>query len=1380
MKSTRYAWQAWKLINLLVVGLLACQPVAGWAQVSYFWNAGPGTADWGTPANWDPPGPPVATDSAILYVSDNSTKIADYNNSLPAAPLLGGVYINSGPTGSMTLLLRRNGLAGELQANEVSVGDKSLGILEQQAGLLEVPGYLYVGNPVGSTGTYNLSGGTLDTANSLVGNRGTGIFNQNGGTHNVSNELNLGQEAGSTGTYTLENGEVKPNLLFVGYNGRGTFNQNGGIVTITDHLGVGRENGSIGEYNLDGGTFTTQDLYVGWKGQGVFNKGAGALNVKGCIFLATGETGATTGRGTFNLNRGSLAVANLDVGLHGIGEFYQASGTALTIGDDNTDSVLGVNSQVGISTFTQDGGDTTVYGNIRVGREPGSQGHYYLNNGTLTIHDSPGLLAAAFVGDEGTGFFTQSGGTHSIVSGHLNLGDSRGGQGTYNLEDGTLHTWETYVGDDGTGFLNQNGGNHLINHELWVGRRAGSNGTYNLNSGTLTITPPSGTISSIFLGVGGTGTFNQEGGTVNLAGGTLQMGVETGGVGTYNLNSGQLQVGTLDLAVTGPATPGRGIFNLAGGTLTAGVINLNPGGTFNQTGGEVSFIDTPGNGLQVRAGGIFNQTGGIVEGANNTIVINEGTYNLYSSTLKPGCSLIVRPGGVFNQTFGLVDGFGNNTSILIEGQYNCEEGYIRPAQEMEISPGGTFNLTRGNLNLRQLNAVFLIAGTCTISNGTVYLGPSMAVLPGGVFNQTTGSLAGNSNSTILIEGQCNLQWVPVSNYRELKIGPGGTFNHYGNDLATDYQADLSIEGTCNLGYGKYHFRDIHIYTGGSLNLSDGFDEWWFDYDALSFRGGSFTGNLTNRGFLSGNGTLTGNITNLGTVNPGDSPGTLSVVGSFTQKAGGEFVCDIASATDYDRIVVTGTPGTATLDGALVANLEVGFQPARGQLFPGIISATGGITGEFDEIELPLRWRVLYHPTSVDLMADPFRDFTDPALRLSPNQLRVGEMLNGLRDTAQGDLEDVLMALSDLPDQQVPQGLQQVAPDQNASLANLSVATSLMQGRSLIDRMNVLRQGEGTATGGSLGGRPSLMGSRLQGIMLAYNGATLGDLFTGRARAAQSQPWGLFANFVGTLGSQDTTSRQTGYTYGTVGFTSGIDYRFRPDLILGFGTGYYHTDSSFKNDRGDATVNSIPFYVYGLYHPGNFYLTGSVGYTLNLYDLKRSVAFGAIQRTAASSFTGNQLNMAWESGYDLKLSGLRFTPAANLFYTKVWLPAYTETGASALDLRVGAQTADSVQTGLGARLAYPWKSGQTRITPEFSAFYQHEFANSSRNLNARLSQSGGAFTFQTNDPARNFAVLGASLVVQCRDNLFLQASYNAEVGRQHTTAHYLNAGLRWQF
>lgn len=99
----------------------------------------------------------------------------------------------------------------------------------------------------------------------------------------------------------------------------------------------------------------------------------------------------------------------------------------------------------------------------------------------------------------------------------------------------------------------------------------------------------------------------------------------------------------------------------------------------------------------------------------------------------------------------------------------------------------------------------------------------------------------------------------------------------------------------------------------------------------------------NGGTLSGSGTIDGNVVNNAIVSPGD-PATLTIVGDYTQSANGTLVIDIASATDYSVLKVT---GIATLDGAIDFNFLNGYSPGAGTEFTFL--DPGYVLGDFTSL-----------------------------------------------------------------------------------------------------------------------------------------------------------------------------------------------------------------------------------------------------------------------------------------------------------------------------------------------------------------------------------------------------------------------------------------------
>ena len=285
------------------------------------------------------------------------------------------------------------------------------------------------------------------------------------------------------------------------------------------------------------------------------------------------------------------------------------------------------------------------------------------------------------------------------------------------------------------------------------------------------------------------------------------------------------------------------------------------------------------------------------------------------------------------------------------------------------------------------------------------------------------------------------------------------------------------------------------------------------------------------------------------------------------------------------------------------------------MFPGIVTATGGISGTFSDITSQqisptLFWQPRYSANSVDLVVQ--RDYTNPELALNANQLAVGTMLNGVARATAGDLNTVLNAVDSLPNAAAVQdAYKQISPEKAGALANLGFVAANFQVRNLATRTTNLRFVQGGSSGaGSLApGGLNCNYSRQSGVMLAYNGGFLPDLFSARREfQAPESRWGLFADGGAAFGTQSSTSNQTGYNFTLGGFTLGADYRLTDHLLVGLATGYSNTASSFYGTGGSVTVNTVPFNAYAAYFSGPLYAYGSLGYALNLYNLTPGYQF----------------------------------------------------------------------------------------------------------------------------------------------------------------------------
>ena len=516
---------------------------------------------------------------------------------------------------------------GTLTAERESIGSKGTGKFIQSGGMNNTTD-LQVGDGPGSNGTYIMNGGKLSVKETeLIGNAfglngaAIGEFTQDGGVHSVGKLLVLG--FAGEGTYNLKGGELSsPEREIIGNFGKGTFNHLGGTNNVNT-LTIGLENNDPGDakYTLGGnGNLSANKEIIGESGGSGFDVFGKFIQNGGINTVVTdlvlGED--SDSNGNYELNDGSLSASIERIGREGVG------------------------------TFTQSDGNNTFLNQLRIGQNPSSSGTYELRGGSLSR--GPFAGGAELIGIGGTGTFTQSGGSNNASS--ITLGQREAGSGFYELGGGSLVTDRVIVGGSGTGRLSQTGGTNTVLDHLRIGQSEGGNGTYQL-SGT-------GSLSAFDeeIGRNGTGIFIHERGNNEIEN-FLILGTTEQGNGTYELSGGSLsakqetigdsgtgkfiQSGESSNIVSGELTIGdRGSYSLSGGTLSAqNIINT---GVFVYTGGNLSgpgdgstnltndgFLRVIGEDLQID-GAVTNNRSVIVSGKKSKIeytqtFINNGVYD---------------------------------------------------------------------------------------------------------------------------------------------------------------------------------------------------------------------------------------------------------------------------------------------------------------------------------------------------------------------------------------------------------------------------------------------------------------------------------------------------------------------------------------------------------------------------------------------------------------------------------------------------------------------------------------------------------------------------------------------------------------------------------
>jgi len=263
--------------------------------------------------------------------------------------------------------------------------------------------------------------------------------------------------------------------------------------------------------------------------------------------------------------------------------------------------------------YVDNGGVTQSAGTLKIGEtyflgyDANTSGSYSLS-GTGTLNSG----SYGVVGHNGTGLFTQTGGSNQVM--FLAVGNNTTGTGTYQFNSGSISVSNNLlVGNSGTGTFIQTGGTCTCTGASWIGQYTGGNGTYQLQGGTLN------TQMDCYVGYSGTGLFINSGGIHQAS--SVDLGWVQGGSSTYTLTgSGHLIAGYIQFS------QGGGNFIQTGGTCVVNNLLKVSGfrGSIPTYAISAGTLSTPQLSLgqddsTFHEGGKFSITGG-------RAIINVGNY----------------------------------------------------------------------------------------------------------------------------------------------------------------------------------------------------------------------------------------------------------------------------------------------------------------------------------------------------------------------------------------------------------------------------------------------------------------------------------------------------------------------------------------------------------------------------------------------------------------------------------------------------------------------------------------------------------------------------------------------------------------------------------
>ena len=672
---------------------------------------------------------------------------------------------------------------------------------------------------------------------------------------------------------------------------------------------------------------------------------------------------------------------------------------------------------------------------------------------------------------------------------------------------------------------------------------------------------------------------------------------------------------------------------------------------------------------------------------------------------------------------------------------------------------------------------------------------------------------GNGNGLANVTGMTEfiiLGQTPVQIYGIYATGSyiytrnkGGAFSadndaQYGNGFAS-----FKIDGASDTVWAGHRFQknvrtataapnEIRIESGGTVSGGQGLLVWSLNYDvvnngtisgatadkfgingtaniALLFKGDTGTAygtpittagavnRLTNAGTISSPGTAvkaeagdTLITNNAGGVISGGTYAVRTGAGSDTLTVnGGQITGDIDLGAGTDTVNVTGagaakltfTLNKDTAASARVANAET-VSIADNTTLAVQVGGTRNVRSN-DRFLIVDAAALTVNPANLSIQNDsavPMVTFA--AEKVGTTQLSLVATRNGTyyaRNSGNASLGAVLDALAET-----------ATGDMATVLGSLDGSGSAGDARKLEPIVNngVLQAGYGTAeqfTGAVV--------SRIDQVLAHRSGMT--GISTGDEAARE----GVWAQGFGAYLHQSPKGASDGYSAGLWGGSFGYDRFVNDYLLVGFGGGYGRTRVRALESGSQTDADSYQGNLYGNLTRGAYTLDAILSYAHNLYNASRSVRFGTTDRLAKSDYSGQQYSGYLEGGYTLKGERFVLTPLVSLQYQRLHLNGYAETGADALNLTVEGQNYNLLQSGLGAKLAYPLRTASGRLIPEVHAKWLYDFVGDPQETTAQFAGGGASFVTRGFEPAQSSYVAGAKLTWLAQRNVTVSVSYD---------------------
>ncbi len=552
------------------------------------------------------------------------------------------------------------------------------------------------------------------------------------------------------------------------------------------------------------------------------------------------------------------------------------------------------------------------------------------------------------------------------------------------------------------------------------------------------------------------------------------------------------------------------------------------------------------------------------------------------------------------------------------------------------------------------------------------------------------------------------------------------------DIITDTFSGVAFGGIWDFNTAKF----ISLVPDFSFRFDDDIIGNWIGQlgtGELSLNGNAEFSSLTihEPATLKGTGTIYGPVINYGTIAPGNSIGTLTIDGNYTQLAGSVLEIEAGEGA-ADSLLVS---GTADVQGGSLVVIPEGYLTSGNYT----VLEANVLQGTFDELLSPAVFSVAYDDTEINNLTLDIARNSYASVAATADQISLSQTLDTIRPSAVGDTAEFLNTMDGLTLPALHGALNDLMPRFHNSVTSASLDTIHQHSALLAQQID------------------SELSPQLQRH--------------------------VWLRLVADNARYEETAHSPAFRAKTNGLMMGIEQQIASGLRIGMAGAYSNADLHELDFASTADRLSWDGYLYARWDDaeknGGWFAQTILNTGTDRYDTNRAITF--LGRRAKSDHYGNHGSLCGSGGYRFALDSWRIIPSLGFEYLWLQEDSFTEQQAEGASLHVSGKDSQRFCSQSGLKIEHCYEYEEMRLVSQLAVLWTHAFDNETEHTQARLIDSEEDFSIQGRDSADDSVELSLAFRAVFVSGISTRLGYQRTL-QDHDgyRAGQVNFGLEWAF